>query len=86
MKYLWALFERQNSKCIYTGRLLRLPKNEQEAGRSYEGKPSLDRIDSKKGYIKGNVQWVGITVNLMKQQFSHHEFIEMCKTIVEHNS
>ena len=39
---------------------------------------SLDRIDSSKGYVAGNVQWVLVEINMMKQQYSQEKFIELC--------
>lgn len=42
---------------------------------------SLDRIDSLKGYIYGNVQWVHKSVNLMKQDMDESEFKDFCKKI-----
>lgn len=42
---------------------------------------SLDRIDSSKGYIEGNVQWLHKDVNMCKQSLSNNEFIEMCVRI-----
>lgn len=42
---------------------------------------SLDRIDSSKGYIKNNVQFVIIEINIMKNNFLESEFIEYCKKI-----
>ena len=43
---------------------------------------SLDRVDSSKGYIEGNVQWVHKMVNMSKQQYTQEEFIEMCTAVV----
>ena len=42
---------------------------------------SLDRIDSSKGYVEGNVQWVHKMINMSKQQYSQEEFIDMCKAV-----
>ena len=42
---------------------------------------SLDRIDSSKGYIEGNVQWVHKMVNMSKQQYTQEEFIDMCTAV-----
>ena len=42
---------------------------------------SLDRIDSSKGYIEGNVQWVHKSVNIMKCDFSSDIFIGICNQI-----
>lgn len=47
----------------------------------YNGNASLDRIDSKLGYVKENVQWVDAKVNLAKRNMSDKEFIEMCKNV-----
>ena len=42
---------------------------------------SLDRIDSSKGYIKGNVQWVHKEFNKMKLDLLDKEFIDICKLV-----
>lgn len=42
---------------------------------------SFDRIDSKKGYVLGNVQWVHSMVNMCKNKYDQNKFIEMCKSI-----
>ena len=47
---------------------------------------SLDRIDSKKGYIKGNLQWVHKDLNIMKNSYPNQYFIEMCKKVANANS
>jgi hypothetical protein len=46
---------------------------------------SIDRIDSSKGYIKGNIQLLTSWANTMKNSKSTKELIEMCKSIVEFN-
>lgn len=46
---------------------------------------SLDRIDSSKGYIKGNVHWVHKTINQMKWDIDLSNFIEWCRKIVNNN-
>lgn len=50
---------------------------------AYGGNASLDRIDSKIGYIVGNVQWVDSKVNLAKRAMSDEEFVEMCKRVAK---
>ena len=42
---------------------------------------SLDRIDSNKGYIIGNVQWVHTIVNMSKNKYGQDTFISMCKAV-----
>ena len=46
---------------------------------------SLDRIDSSKGYIPGNIQWVHKDVNLMKNKFSQDYFLKICNLIAQKN-
>ena len=43
---------------------------------------SIDRIDSNKGYIKGNIQLVDKRINMMKGSLSNEEFIELCKKVI----
>jgi len=49
----------------------------------YGGTASLDRIDSRLGYVDGNVQWVDGKVNLSKRNMSDEEFINMCKRVAK---
>lgn len=74
-EYLWKLFEKQSGLCALTGQKL-----------SFKPKTaSVDRIDSKLGYIKGNVQWVHKHVNIMKRSLTNEEFINFCKMVILHN-
>jgi len=74
--YAWRLFLEQNRKCALTGIELVFGKSNAE-----ETTASLDRIDSKKGYIEGNVQWVHKDINRMKNIYSQEYFIDMCKKV-----
>lgn len=47
---------------------------------------SLDRIDSSKGYIKGNVQFVSTVINYMKSTMSHNHTIEFLQIITKNLS
>lgn len=42
---------------------------------------SIDRIDSSKGYIKGNIQIVHKTLNKMKLNMRDEEFIAICEEV-----
>jgi Glu-tRNA(Gln) amidotransferase subunit E-like FAD-binding protein len=42
---------------------------------------SLDRIDSSKGYIQGNVQFVAYPLNLAKASFTNDEMLEFIKIL-----
>lgn len=74
------LFINQDQKCALTG----LPITFGRAEYSNETTASLDRIDSSKGYERGNVQWVHKVVNIMKGTLTPAEFLQFCRLIVEH--
>lgn len=82
IKYAWDLYLKQNKKCALTGRNIEFAPTHT---RFNEATASLDRIDSSKGYVKGNVQWVHKYVNKMKWELDQKEFIEICKEIVSYN-
>ena len=80
---MWDLYIKQTKRCtlsdieIYFAHDMRQSKTHQTA--------SLDRIDSNKGYIKDNVQWVHKNVNNMKMNIPQEKFIEWCKLIANNN-
>lgn len=73
-EYIQELFNKQNRKCIYTDIELNFVKFNKKSLQT----ASLDRINSNKGYIEGNVQWVHKSINMMKMLLSHDKFIELC--------
>lgn len=78
-EYALEVLRSQNYKCYYTDISLNVR-------RSKQGNASIDRIDSSKGYIPGNIQWVDKRVNFMKQSYSHEVFVELCsKTAAKHS-
>ena len=78
--YAWNLYEKQNGKCNLSGLSIPFSENSSEYGVA-----SLDRIDSSKGYIEGNVQWVHQDVNKMKFDLSQSRLIELCHLICKIN-
>jgi len=77
IKYLWELFLKQKGKCALSGMELKFPQKH----RDIKSNASLDRIDSKKGYVKDNIQWVDKKVNGMKSNMEEQEFIGWCKKV-----
>lgn len=73
----WERFVEQNRRCSLTNLELTFGKNQTA---------SLDRIDSSKGYIKGNIQWVHKDVNIMKNDLDSETFFLYCKLIVENKN
>lgn len=80
-KDLEKQLKKQNYKCRFTG----LPLSFAPYKNPGSVKASLDRIDSNKGYVKGNIQWVASVVNIMKQSLTDAEFISWCKLISQHS-
>lgn len=81
LEYVWNLFIKQNSKCILSG--LDLCFAPQGVQQSNIQTASLDRIDSSKGYVKDNVQWVHKRINIMKNNMKDEDFILLCKKVAE---
>lgn len=85
IEYLWELFLKQNRKCIYTNIELKFSTSKQIT-KGFEQTASLDRIDSSKGYIEGNIQWIHKDVNKIKRNYTEKQFIQMCREIYENQS
>lgn len=79
IEYAWNLFLQQNKKCNLSGLELKFGSS------SHSNTASLDRIDSSKGYIEGNVQWVHKHINFMKRTYSQQYFIQMCNLVVNNS-
>lgn len=45
---------------------------------------SLDRIDSTKGYVEGNVRWIHKTVNIMRSNMTDDAFLSWVNDIAQH--
>ena len=74
---IWIL---QNKKCALSGLDIDFIK------RNKGITASIDRIDSNKEYVLGNIQLVHKDVNLMKNKFNQDYFVDMCKKICHENS
>lgn len=81
----WDLYVQQNGKCALTGLDLTFVRNYcAKIGRTQTA--SLDRIDSKRGYEIGNVQWVHKAINRLKNNLKEEDFQYWCKVVSEFNS
>lgn len=81
-EYLADLLEKQDMKCALSGIDLCVSNYGLGSKRGrLETTISLDRIDSFKGYVEGNVQWVHKSINIMKSTLTQEEFINFCKLV-----
>lgn len=72
-EYLDKLWKEQKGRCAYTGRELTIFVD-----------ASVDRIDSTKGYVEGNVEWVHKDVNKAKMALTEREFLQMVREIASY--
>lgn len=72
----------QESRCAYTGESIRFGNKSKSVGDV--GNASLDRIDSSKGYIIENIQWVDKNINTMKMSMTEEDFIKTCSRVAAH--
>ena len=86
IQYAWRLFLRQHRRCTLTGQLLYFCDSDANYRHNSKSQTaSLDRINSQKGYIKGNLRWVHKDVNCLKGKMSDDKFIKICKQIAKYN-
>jgi len=79
-EYIYELFNIQNKKCALSGIELTLDNYIRGSGTA-----SVDRKDSSKGYIEGNLQWVHKDINIMKSNHTDEDFINICILVANHN-
>ena len=82
IEYAWEVFILQNRKCKLSGMDISFAPSRRAAG---DGTASIDRIDSNKGYIKDNIQWLHKDINRLKDHFSDERLKELCAMVYLHN-
>lgn len=80
-EFLDNLYTNQNGKCALTGITFSDKKYNNYKRRPFA--PSLDRIDSKKGYTQDNVRFVCSMVNAALGEFGDELFDKMCRAYIE---
>ena len=77
LEYLQKLWDSQDGTCPFTGWKMLFNRTERAVPRT----ASLDRIDSTKGYIPGNLRFVCVMANLARNRFSDEELKEFCRAV-----
>ena len=78
--YIKDLWKKQNGKCAIT----RIPLIHPTKATNKCLMASLDRIESDKGYIIGNVQFVTCAINYAKNSHSDSDIRDFIKLVFEH--
>lgn len=83
LEYLKQLWEKQGGRCPYTGwKLYNLATtSDWENNILHPKTASLDRIDSCKGYVFGNVQFVSLMANYAKRDFLEADLLRFCAAV-----
>jgi hypothetical protein len=87
LDYLYDIYVEQDGYCALTGKELKFTRG----GEEWLGKwcnpnsCTIDRIDSSKGYVEGNIQLVTWKANCIKQHMGNNDFIEFCKDVARYN-
>jgi hypothetical protein len=77
---LWDLFVKQKERCALSGVPLELKSGYKDICTA-----SLDRIDSLKGYVLDNIQWVHKKINVMKMDMNETTFKDWARKINNFN-
>lgn len=85
-EYLVELWNKQEGKCAYTHIPLTIINYKNSGKVDFRYAASIDRIDSNKGYIQGNVQFISTSINFMKNKMSDEQTKEFISLIRKSNS
>jgi hypothetical protein len=77
MVYVWKLFMTQRCCCTFSKLPIRFKTHSADVAQT----ASLDRIDSTKGYVEGNVQWIHKDYQEMKMNKTDKHFIQRAKDL-----
>ena len=72
---LMESFDKQGGRCIYTGVNLIMGDNATLDHKVPKSRGGSDSIE--------NIQWVTRTINQMKTDMTHEEFVQMCLTVTK---
>lgn len=70
-------------KCVYLGVLLDYAHPDDREGYINPNMATLDRVDSSKGYIPGNVQVISHLANRMKNNATVDELVKFAKNVLK---
>lgn len=78
IQHIYDVWEKQEGRCAYT----KLPLTSEA---HQLNTVSLDRIDSSKDYVEGNIQLVCVPVNVMKMDSTEKQFVHLCQLVAQNS-
>lgn len=78
---IWEKFLSQGRKCVYSG----LELTWQDGKKGILGTASVDRVNSKIGYTKDNIQITHKDINTIKWNFQQQYFLILCEKVAYFN-
>ena len=82
LEYLMLLWNAQQGLCALSNKPMDM-KRSCTTSRTNPDVCTIDRIDSGKGYVKGNIQLVRWLLNRIKINLSQDEFLDVCNSVVK---
>ena len=85
--YCFDIGEKQNWLCAISGDEMEFTRGGTNFGGKWCNPKSctIDRIDSGKGYVKGNIQLVTWEINGIKSHHDNDQFIDLCRRVAKFN-
>lgn len=83
VQFIQELFDKQEGKCALTKIPFTFSPTKHKTYKKDPFSPSIDRIDSSRGYTKDNVRIVCMVVNLALNEFGYDVFSKMCRAFVD---
>lgn len=85
-EFLYKLYEKQKGACYYTGKRMNLTiysgiMPNRENIDKFKDYLTIDRLNSSKGYVEGNVVLCTLKVNTAKGSLSYDEFVQICNFV-----
>ncbi len=78
---LKSQWEKQNGICPLTGWKLQLSETSGHQLPKTTNRASLDRIDSTKGYVKGNIRFIAMIAQFAKNTWTDREVLLFCEAV-----
>lgn len=79
IRFLEKLWQDQGGRCALSG----IPFAPYGEKVNFPFTPSLDRIDSKKGYIEGNVRFILFGLNTALSNYGLEVYLEIAKAVIK---